>query len=91
MSRIGGGAPAPRPGSDSRFGGAGASAGRNLVQQVLPEWPLSQESSEGDWRFSVKFTVQLVRPEDARKAEKSDLNLKRGSKDTAHTQPEAGK
>lgn len=37
----------------------------------LPERPLADESAENDWRFTVSWTIELIRPEKARQAEDS--------------------
>lgn len=70
-SRSGGFFGTPQPQGPSR-------SGQNIVQQIVPQFPLAEEPRGTDWRFSFKFTVQLVRPEEARRAEKTDLDQQPG-------------
>ena len=36
---------------------------------LLPLRPLAEELRKNDWEFEIKWTIKLVKPEDARKAE----------------------
>ena len=55
---------------------------------LMPPWPLADESRVGEWGFTCSFVIQLVRPEDARKAEKSDLDGNtEGSENSTNTAP----
>jgi type IV pilus assembly protein PilM len=70
------------PGFEDRFGGGmdpamigrgGFTGGRvEGLKELLPERPLSEEDRSRDWRFEVRWTVELLRPEEARRAESSE-------------------
>jgi len=49
--------------------GARAGVVGDSVDRVIPRRPLGDESSANDWSFEIQWTVRLVRPEDARRAE----------------------
>lgn len=81
MSKVGGATAEPVDVRPTRPGSVFGNNRANNTTPVgggdaIPESPLAGELKGGDWRFSCKFVVQLVRPEDARKAEKTDLNTK---------------
>lgn len=39
------------------------------LDAVLPKNPLNEESKAGDWSFEIQWTVQLLRPEEARQTQ----------------------
>jgi len=39
------------------------------LSSILPERPLIKESAEGDYRFTIVWTIELTRPDDARRSE----------------------
>lgn len=61
----------------------------NLTENfpLFPEWPLAKEAKTTDWKFTVTFVVQLVRPEDARKAEKAEITQQTAPAANTETQP----
>lgn len=51
-------------------GGMAGGTGANLdVSKILPERPLSNDSMDDDYRFTVIWTIELTRPDDARRSE----------------------
>ena len=43
------------------------------IMSLLPEYPLKEERVENDYRFTIKWYVQLRKPLDARRSEKPEL------------------
>jgi len=46
-----------------------ATANSSVVADVFPKRPLSDEPRNGDWIFEIQWSIELLRPEDARRAE----------------------
>ncbi|MBI1372766.1 MAG: type IV pilus assembly protein PilM [Phycisphaera sp.] len=67
------------PGGNSPKGATEAKIATKYTD-YLPNDPLAKEDKTGDWRFTITWTVELLRPEDTRKAqleaEKQKANTK---------------
>jgi hypothetical protein len=71
---MGGGVPGMPPGVPGMRGiersqPSGGSRTDVTVDELLPSSPLANEARDGDWRFVIKWRVQLIPPEAARKAD----------------------
>ncbi|MBL4702373.1 type IV pilus assembly protein PilM [bacterium AH-315-I18] len=61
---------------------------------ILPDRPLSDESENGDYRFTVVWTIELTRPDNARRSEdkiRRERVAKREAMEKARIQEEARK
>ena len=72
------GMPGPRPGARGGLGvprmsgGGGGNDAMDLstdLAMLLPKRPVEDRPKIGDWEFTIRFTVQLTSPDDARKSE----------------------
>jgi type IV pilus assembly protein PilM len=80
------GAPRPRPGQ--RNVGGPVREEPRPSDGLYPARPLKSEPTNRDWRYEIRWYVQLVRPEDARLAEDdSHSNAASNTGDAAATQP----
>ncbi len=62
-------APAPAEDGGGREGPARGDAKESSANIALPERPLADEQVSSDWRFTVVFYVQVIRPEAVRRRE----------------------
>ncbi len=95
MYQIGGAGASATPGQPAPSGGSSFFQPRPTptpqqqadLLPLIPGWPLATEPTGTDWKFSCTFVVQLVRPEDARKAEKTDLTQNAPATENTEAQP----
>ncbi|MBI1368092.1 MAG: type IV pilus assembly protein PilM [Planctomycetes bacterium] len=67
----------PGPGIEGEFPGEGGRANSGTttdVASLLPGDPLAKEDHTSDWSFVMTFRIELIRPEEARKAEQDEHN-----------------
>jgi len=58
-------------GSQRQTGDKNSLSGGFNLDQLLPKHPLAHETQEGDWSFEIEWSIELLRPEEARQAEES--------------------
>ncbi len=58
-----------KPRTSQRSGANSRTSIAEILDSLLPDRPLADESRLGDWSFEIQWTVQLLRPEEARQAE----------------------